>query len=223
MLCRILIWGEDKRFDEMRSKPAVFAGFWAIQFLWVWVVTLAIALLNEGVGGDPGRAVGGVDFAGWALFSVGLVLETVADFQKLFFKQNADNAGRWCAVGLWKWSRHPNYFGEMLFWLGVYLACVEGLGWRAAVVGFLSPAFIFALLMFLSGMPLLEASAHKKHGAKPEYRHYLEGTSILVPLPNALYRALPRAVKTYVLLDLDLYRKGLADGADGGSYEAPAL
>ena len=77
--------------------------------------------------------------------------------------------------------------------------------------------------MFLSGMPLLEARTHKKRGAKPEYRHYLGETSILVPLPNALYRALPRAVKTYVLLDLDLYRKGLADGADGGSYEAPAL
>ena len=106
----------------------------------------------------------------------------MADAQKSAFKEKEENSGRFIASGLWRYSRHPNYFGEMLVWWGLFLYAVPVLhGAAFAVV--IGPVFITLLLLFVSGVPPLERSADEKYGDDPAYREYKRRTSILVPLP----------------------------------------
>jgi steroid 5-alpha reductase family enzyme len=110
------------------------------------------------------------------------VVEAAADAQKSAFKANDANRGRFITTGLWRYSRHPNYFGEILVWWGLFVYAVPFLhGAAFAVV--VGPVFITLLLLFVSGIPLLERSADEKYGDDPAYRDYKRRTSILVPLP----------------------------------------
>ena len=113
---------------------------------------------------------------------VGLVIETAADAQKSAFKGKQENRGRFIERGLWRYSRHPNYCGEMLVWWGLFVFAVPFLhGAAFAVV--IGPVFITLLLLFVSGIPLLEKSADKRWGGEPEYEAYKARTSVLVPRP----------------------------------------
>jgi steroid 5-alpha reductase family enzyme len=110
------------------------------------------------------------------------VVEAVADAQKSAFRAKDENRGRFVTRGLWRYSRHPNYFGEILVWWGLFVYAVPVLhGAAYAVV--IGPVFITLLLLFVSGIPLLERSADEKYGDDPAYRDYKRRTSILVPLP----------------------------------------
>jgi len=176
---RILRIKVDHRFDEMRDEPLRFARFWLLQAISVAVIMLPVTYL---LGRDDPPGVGVWAVAGVAIWLVGLVIETVADAQKSSFKSKPENAGRFITSGLWKYSRHPNYFGEMLVWWGLFVYAVPFLdGVAFAVV--IGPVFITLLLLFVSGIPLLERSADAKHGDDPAYREYKRTTSILVPLP----------------------------------------
>jgi steroid 5-alpha reductase family enzyme len=116
------------------------------------------------------------------IWLVGLVIEAAADAQKSAFKAKEENRERFITSGLWSYSRHPNYFGEMLVWWGLFIYAVPFLqGAAFAVV--IGPVFITLLLLFVSGIPLLEQSAEAKYGDDPAYREYRRRTSILVPLP----------------------------------------
>ena len=120
--------------------------------------------------------------AGALIWLLGLVIEAVSDAQKSAFKSKAENRERFVTGGLWRYSRHPNYFGEMLVWWGLFVFAVPFLhGAAFAVV--IGPVFITLLLLFVSGIPLLERSAEAKYGEDPAYREYKRRTSILVPLP----------------------------------------
>ena len=120
--------------------------------------------------------------AGAVIWLLGLVIEAVSDAQKSAFKSKAENRERFVTSGLWRYSRHPNYFGEMLVWWGLFVFAVPFLhGAAFAVV--IGPVFITLLLLFVSGIPLLERSAEAKYGEDPAYREYKRRTSILVPLP----------------------------------------
>ena len=146
------------------------------------------------------------DIIGFIVFGVGLICETISDQQKFNFRNNPDNKGKWCAVGLWKYSRHPNYFGEISVWLGVWLVSVSvirGAQWS----GVLSPLFTASILLFLSGIPLLEQKSDARHGSKPEYLDYKKSVSPLVPLPPALYRVIPNILKCVLLCEFPLYNK----------------
>ncbi|KAJ1437801.1 hypothetical protein SESBI_03216 [Sesbania bispinosa] len=110
LLIRILQWGEDRRFDEMRNNLGRLAIFWIFQAVWVWAVSLPVTVVNAS---DRNPFIQVEDVIGWILWSVGFIVEGTADQQKLRFKQSSENRGRWCNVGLWKYSRHPNYFGEV--------------------------------------------------------------------------------------------------------------
>jgi steroid 5-alpha reductase family enzyme len=176
---RILRMKVDHRFDDMRDKPLRFARFWLLQAITVAVVMLPVSYLLDREGA-PG-------FGAWMIFGVvvwlvGLVIEAVADAQKSAFRAKDENGGRFVSTGLWHYSRHPNYFGEILLWWGVFFYAVPFLhGAAFAVV--VGPVFITLLLLFVSGIPLLERSADKKYGDDPAYREYKRKTSILVPLP----------------------------------------
>jgi steroid 5-alpha reductase family enzyme len=169
----------DHRFDGMRDDPLRFARFWLLQAITVAVVMLPVTYLLDR---DDPPGIGAWSIAGAAVWLVGLLVEAIADAQKSAFKAKAENRDRFVASGLWRYSRHPNYFGEMLVWWGLFLYTVPVLhGAAFAVVA--GPVFITLLLLFVSGIPPLERSAEEKYGNDPAYREYKRRTSILVPLP----------------------------------------
>ena len=176
---RILRMKVDHRFDEMRDKPLRFARFWLLQAITVAVVMLPVSYLLDR---DAAPGIGAWAIGGTALWLVGLVVEAVADAQKSAFRAQGANRGRFIGDGLWRYSRHPNYFGEILVWWGIFLCAVPFLhGAAFAVV--IGPVFITLLLLFVSGIPLLERSADEKYGGDADYRDYKRRTSILIPLP----------------------------------------
>ena len=179
LLTRILRIKVDHRFDEMRDKPLRFARFWLLQAISVAVIMLPVTYL---VSRDDAPGFGAWAIAGVAMWLVGLVIEAVADAQKSSFKGKEENRDRFITSGLWRYSRHPNYFGEMLVWWGLFLYAVPFLDGAAFAV-VIGPVFITLLLLFVSGIPLLERSADAKYGDDPAYREYKRRTNILVPLP----------------------------------------
>jgi steroid 5-alpha reductase family enzyme len=180
LLTRILRIKVDHRFDGMRDVPLRFARFWLLQAISVAVIMLPVSYL---LGRDEAPGLGLWAVAGTSTWLAGLVIEAVADAQKSAFKAKEDNRERFIDSGLWRYSRHPNYFGEMLVWWGLFVYAVPFLrGAAFAVV--IGPLFITFLLLFVSGVPLLERSAEAKYGDDPAYREYKRRTSILVPLPR---------------------------------------
>ncbi|CAM6117412.1 unnamed protein product [Calypogeia fissa] len=210
LLLRILAWGEDNRFDDKRENLVRFAVFWILQAVWVWTVSLPVTVVNE-VSRNPGLTA--QDYIGWVMWGSGVVIEALADQTKLNFKNDPKNKGKWTDAGVWGWSRHPNYFGEILLWWGVFVAATPVLkGGQWAVVA--GPVFLTLLLLFVSGIPLLESSADKRHGSKAEYIQYKKQTSPLIPLPPQLYGNLPQWFKQIFLLEFPLYNKALATGEE---------
>ena len=176
---RILRMKVDHRFDGIREHPLRFARFWILQAITVAVVMLPVSYLLDR---DHPPGLGAWTVVGTASWLVGLVLEAVADAQKSAFRAKEENNGRFVASGLWRYSRHPNYFGEMLVWWGLFLYAIPVLhGAAFAVVA--GPLFITLLLLFVSGIPPLERSADARYGSDPSYRDYKRRTSLLVPLP----------------------------------------
>lgn len=176
---RIMRMKVDHRFDGMRDDPLRFARFWLLQAITVAVVMLPVTYLLDR---DDPPGLGAWSIAGAAVWLVGLLVEAIADAQKSAFRAKVENRDRFVASGLWRYSRHPNYFGEMLVWWGLFLYTVPVLhGAAFAVVA--GPVFITLLLLFVSGIPPLERSADEKYGNDPAYREYKRRTSILVPLP----------------------------------------
>ena len=176
---RIMRTKADHRFDGMRDQPLRFARFWLLQAITVAVVMLPVSYLLDQ---DDPPGLGAWNIAGAAVWLVGLLIEAVADAQKAAFRAKEENRGRFVASGLWRYSRHPNYFGEMLVWWGLFLYVVPALH-GAAFALVVGPVFITLLLLFVSGIPLLEKSADEKYGSDGAYRDYKRRTSILVPLP----------------------------------------
>lgn len=168
---------KDSRFDEMRSKFWSFLGFWLLQGLTVWAVLIPSTLffLNRVEG------VSAVGIVGILIWLFGLVTETIADLQKYKFMNNPKNRGKWIQSGLWKYSRHPNYFGEITLWFGVFIYTLIGLNFSQAILGLIGPVYISILIIFVSGIPLLEKAADKKWGKNKNYQEYKENTSVLVP------------------------------------------
>ena len=175
---RIIRIGRDVRFDGVRERFWSFAKFWLFQGLAVWVILLPVTLWFA----RPG-SWNWLMSTGLVLWLAGLAIETVADAQKFGQKTRPGGGARWTDVGLWRYSRHPNYFGELLCWWGVFLFVSGDLaGWSWLAV--LGPLTITLLLLFVTGIPTLESSAQKKWGSNPEYAAYRRRTRLLVPLPR---------------------------------------
>jgi steroid 5-alpha reductase family enzyme len=174
LFIRIRKMKRDKRFDGMRESFFRFLKFWVLQGLAVWVILIpALFFINSNL-----TEVMWVGFIIWAL---GLILESTADFQKYNFKQNEKNKDRFIQSGIWKYSRHPNYFGEILCWVGIYIFVFASLTSLQKIVSLASPLFIIILLLFVTGLPPLEKYADKKWGKQKDYQEYKRKTSILIP------------------------------------------
>jgi len=176
---RIQAAGSDRRFDDIKPSFAQYLLTWTLQGLWV-SFSLAAALAAITSEEKPGLDLFAV--AGLLVWSLGFGIEVIADWQKSRFRAAPENAGRFITVGLWSWSRHPNYFGEIVLWIGVAIIAFPALkGWQLLTL--ISPVFVTILLTRISGVPMLEARADNKWGGQPEYEAYKAKTPVLIPRP----------------------------------------
>lgn len=175
------LFKRDKRFDPFRKNFFRFLVFWLIQGISVWLVlTPTIFLLRQ----SEIMTFDIFSLTGVFIALSGLLLESIADQQKFVFLSDPRKKGQWLDEGLWRYTRHPNYLGEIMFWTGVYVFTLFYLPWTQAIIGVLSPFFITCLLMFATGVPKLEASAEAKWGQNPEYQAYKKRTGVLLPKIN---------------------------------------
>lgn len=179
LFLRIRAAGEDRRFREIKQSFGRFLLAWTLQGLWVaFSLAAALAVITSTLRVDLDLFAG----VGLLVWLVGFSLEVIADRQKSAFNARPENKGRFIRTGLWSWSRHPNYFGEIVLWVGVAVIALPVLrGWQYASL--ISPVFITLLLTRISGVPLLEKRADEKWGGEPEYESYKARTSVLIPLP----------------------------------------
>ena len=169
--------GADDRFDEIKGSFPRFLAVWTIQGLWV-SVTAAAAWIAISASRQVDIDVFAV--VGFLLWAAGFAVEVIADRQKSRFRADPTHRGRFISTGLWSRSRHPNYFGEILLWIGVAVIALPVLqGWQW--VGMVSPVFVAVLITRVSGVPLLEAKADAKWGGQPDYEEYKRTTPVLVP------------------------------------------
>ena len=179
LFVRVKKAGSDGRFDLMKKDFWWFLMTWTIQGLWVFL-TLAMAL--AAITSESKMAIDIFAVVGTLIWIFGFSIEVVADQQKTNFKDDPDNKDKFISVGLWSWSRHPNYFGEMVLWIGIAVIAFPVLiGWQ--LVALISPIFVIFLLTRISGITMLESRGYKKWKDDPAYIDYLERTSILVPFP----------------------------------------
>ena len=170
---------EDGRYQSMREHwgdKANFGFFWffLVQALVAWLFALPAWV----VASDPSPAIDAWVFAGVALWAISLAGESVADRQLAAFKADPDNKGRVCNVGLWRYSRHPNYFFEWLHWFSYPLIAVGAPNWWLTWLG---PVVMLLFLYRVSGIPYTEKQSLKSRG--DAYREYQRTTSAFFPLP----------------------------------------
>ncbi len=171
---------EDRRYQKIRKE---WGGNVTLKFLFffefqaVLEIILAIPFLIVSL--NPASGLSVLEIFGVIIFSVALIGETIADEQLQSFKNNSENKGKTCNVGLWNYSRHPNYFFEWLVWMGIFVfAIASPYGW----VSFVSPLLMYYLMVYVSGVPLAEEQSILSRG--DNYREYQKTTSMFFPMPK---------------------------------------
>ena len=175
---RIHRTGKDGRFDRLKTSPIRFLVPWTIQGLWVFLTMIVVIVINSQAESAP--ELGIWDAIGLLIWLLGFSIEVIADNQKSAFNANSENQGKWIDSGLWSYSRHPNYLGEIMLWTGIAcfgISCFSGMERLA----WISPIFIYLLLTKISGVPILDRRGLEKWGDQPEYHKYREETPTLLP------------------------------------------
>jgi steroid 5-alpha reductase family enzyme len=169
--------GKDDRFDEIKPSFFRFLNVWNIQALWV-SFTVAAALIA--ITSINRKSLDVFAIVGFLVWVIGFGIEVLADAQKSRFNANPENKGKFIQTGLWSRSRHPNYFGEILLWVGITIITLPVLqGWQW--IALISPVFVTLLLTRVSGVPLLENKSDKKWGGQEDYEAYKKRTPVLIP------------------------------------------
>jgi steroid 5-alpha reductase family enzyme len=171
--------GKDDRFIYIKSDKYRFYIAWTIQGLWVFLTSLAALVA---ITSSYTLEISPLTVVGMMIWLVGFFVEVTADYQKRQFKHK--NPDTFISIGLWAYSRHPNYFGEIMLWTGVAIATLPALhGWQHLAL--ISPIFVAILLITISGIPMLEDKAESKWGDNADYIAYKNRTSILVPFKRS--------------------------------------
>jgi steroid 5-alpha reductase family enzyme len=177
LFTRVKKAGKDDRFDEIKPSFIRFLNVWTVQALWV-TFTMAAALVA--ITTTTRKPLDVFAIAGLLIWGFGFAFEVTADLQKSRFRANPDNKGKFIQTGLWSRSRHPNYFGEIVLWVGVAVIALPVLqGWQW--IALISPVFVTLLLTRVSGIPLLEKKADDKWGGQEDYELYKKRTPVLIP------------------------------------------
>ena len=179
LFARVQAVGHDARFNLIKHKFAWFLMTWTVQGLWVLITSsAALAAITSSKRSDFGI----IGIIGIILWLTGFIIEIVADEQKRKFKLDPSKQNSFITDGLWGWSQHPNYFGEIVLWIGVSLVALPGLSsWQYFTL--ISPVFVFILLTRISGLPMLNSAARKRWGDDPEFLAYKKSTPVLIPRP----------------------------------------
>jgi steroid 5-alpha reductase family enzyme len=169
---RIKEAGEDKRFRDIKPSPTRFFMTWTLQGTWV---SICSACAITAISTTEGIIINELFIIGAVIFISGFLIEVIADIQKTKFRSIPDNKDKFITSGLWSYSRHPNYFGEISLWLGVAIISFSSLkGWQ--LITLISPIFTYILLVYVSGVRLLEARGKQKWGHLDSYKEYIKNT-----------------------------------------------
>ena len=174
LFIRIKKAGEDIRFREIKKSPTRFFMTWTLQGMWV---SLCSACALAGIA--KGIIINSYFYFGLAVFLIGFIIEIIADNQKTKFRSDPENKDKFIDSGLWKFSRHPNYMGEILLWSGISIISLSSLeGMELATL--ISPLFTYLLLVYVSGIRILEHNGDKKWGHLDSYKSYKKNTPRLI-------------------------------------------
>jgi len=175
LFLRIHKAGEDSRFRTIKPNFTRFLMTWTLQGMWVSMCLLCVL---TALSSYTGVIMNNVFFVGLVIYVLGLVIEIVADQQKTVFRREPKNKDKFITTGLWSLSRHPNYLGEILLWSGIAIMSVSSLQ-GLQYLTLISPLFVYILLVYISGIRLLENQAEKKWGHLDSYKEYVKNTPSL--------------------------------------------
>ena len=167
--------GEDKRFRTIKTSASQFFMTWTLQGMWVSICTMcAITAISS----SQGIIANSLFYLGLAFFIVGFAIEVVSDQQKSAFRAVPENKEKFITSGLWSKSQHPNYFGEILLWSAIALLSISSLN-GTQYLTLISPIFTYVLLVYISGVRMLDDMGNKKWGHLEEYKEYKRNTPTL--------------------------------------------
>eukprot|EP00526_Cylindrotheca_closterium_P017143 CAMPEP_0113619488 /NCGR_PEP_ID=MMETSP0017_2-20120614/9897_1 /TAXON_ID=2856 /ORGANISM="Cylindrotheca closterium" /LENGTH=311 /DNA_ID=CAMNT_0000529067 /DNA_START=82 /DNA_END=1017 /DNA_ORIENTATION=+ /assembly_acc=CAM_ASM_000147 len=203
----------DSRFDGVKDKAGMFFFYWMMQALWVYCITLPIIYINTifTLEDDVSSTLTVYQVVFLVLFGVCIFTEIVGDVQKTLWVRRGREGG-FCTVGLWKYSRHPNYFGEIFQWWSAFFLILPILFEKPSVYGWaciLSPLFTCFILLYAGGTGLTNAEGsglkryYENATLADDYKSYRENTSILIPMVG--YGSIPNGIKRVLLFEWDRY------------------
>ena len=172
LFMRIHKAGEDRRFREIKTNFTRFFMTWTLQGMWVSMCLLCVL---TALSSQSGIILNNVFYIGLLIFIFGFIIEVVADHQKTVFRKDLKNKDKFISTGLWSYSRHPNYLGEILLWFGVAIMSFSSLQ-DLQYFTLISPIFVYILLVYISGIRILENQGDKKLGHLDSYKEYLKNT-----------------------------------------------
>ena len=170
LFMRIRKAGEDRRFRDIKPNFTRFFMTWTLQGMWVSMCLLCVlTAISSGI------ITNSIFYIGVVIFTLGFIIEVIADYQKTVFRKNIGNKDKFISTGLWAYSRHPNYFGEILLWFGIAIMSFSSLN-GLQYLTLISPIFVYTLLVYISGIRILENNGFKKWGHLESYKEYLQNT-----------------------------------------------
>ncbi len=176
LFLRRLSSGIDERLSEYFKSPLSLYLVWIMNSLWVFMTSISMIIIFSS---KENYDFGLVQWLGLLIWILGFIIEVVSDSQKSKF--NKVNKGKFINIGLWKYIRHPNYLGEIIIWIGIFVVSISYINSIFTFLSILSPIFVFVLLRFLTGVPQLEVRGEEKWGKNKEYINYKKETGIIFP------------------------------------------
>lgn len=175
--------GEDVRYKELVDKTKSsftqsYLKVFILQGLFLYIIALPI--INFGFHNGSLSELGVINYLGLSIWAIGFLCEAIADLQLKRFLEKPENKGKIISSGLWKYSRHPNYFGEISMWWGVFFFTFQSNNIYLWLLSIPSPLLITTLIIFVSGVPMIE----KRYSGNKDYQEYAKKTSVLIPWFN---------------------------------------
>ena len=175
LFMRIHKSGEDRRFRSIKPNFTRFLMTWTLQGMWVSMCLLCVL---TALSSYNGIILNNIFFVGLFIFILGFSIEVIADHQKTIFRKDEKNKDKFISTGLWAYSRHPNYFGEIMLWFGISVMSFSSLS-GLQYLTLISPIFVYILLVYISGVRILEEQGLKKWGSLESYKEYIKNTPSL--------------------------------------------